>query len=138
MKRTAEGIEITVADDPVILASAFHAGADFNKFEKDYWDAEDYTAQSDMAFWACELENHFNIWDGQLHLDNLNESIEPQVVVQLTPADILGALAAFGSVMIPAEQIQDGSFETDPTILDESRRLNALLEQVVVLEQADA
>ena len=134
MKRTAEGIEITVADDPVILASAFHAGVDFSKFERDYWNSEEEPARSDMAFWACELENRFSIWDGQLHLDNLNESNEPCVVVQLSPADIIGALAAFGAVMIPAEQIKDGSYATDPTILDESQRLNALFEEALALE----
>jgi hypothetical protein len=127
MRLTAEGIKITLNDDPVLLASALNAAVALDEKSQEGPNEE----RTKLIFWARMLENRFRIWDGKLHpADYADEPTLEQVQTDLHPEDLELALAAYGAhLLLSDETTREYNFET-PEILAESERINAAIDRV--------
>jgi hypothetical protein len=146
MRLTEQGLEISINDDPVILAGALNASAALDKelAEANFLQPNE-TSWGKMRVWANKLEAGFRIVDGRIQNWNFADDVDVErVATNLTPEEMLGALAAYGVALLPPAEADDRQSALDrqdaimesPEILEQGRRINKAISKVLQVQRA--
>lgn len=144
MKVTEQGLEVRLEDDPVLLAGALNAGAALDKslVEARFLEPSE-SGWGKLRFWAQKLEDEFSILDGRIKPSNFaDDAVIEKVQIGITADEMLGALAAYGSALLPpteapdartAARLQDKLMQ-EPDIVAHGSRINEAMAKVMVLQ----